>query len=101
MDILLHSPILNNTPRNAVLGRVLCDMFRDSITEDTYDADMAELSFSLYYGGETIGVAAGGFSDKLAVLLQTMLERFASFKVDPKRFPEIVDDVGCCGFGGY
>ena len=54
---------------------------------------MAELSFSLWYGGESIGIGAGGFSDKLAVLLQAMLERFVAFKVDPGRFADVVDDV--------
>ena len=93
VDILLHSPVLNNTPRNAVLARLFCDLYRDSITEDTYDADLAELSFQLFYAGDTINVAAGGFSDKLAVLLEIMLDRLNDFKVDPTRYASIVDEV--------
>lgn len=91
-------PILNNTPRNAVLGRVFCDLFRDSIGEDIYDAEMAELSFNLGYAGESITISAGGFSDKLALLLQAMLERLAAFKIDEARYTGVVDDVSgiCC-----
>ena len=96
VSVYLFSPVLNNTPRNAVLGRLFCDLFKDSIVEDIYDADMAELSFDLHYAGESIAVGAGGFSDKLAVLLETMLKRFANFEIDEKRFPEVVEDVSLC-----
>ena len=84
---------MNSTPRNAVLARVFCDLFRDSITEDIYDADLAELSFNLGYAGEAIGISAGGFSDKLAVLLETMLTRLAAFEVDETRWIGVIDDV--------
>lgn len=108
-DVLLHSyvalrstraartdirrPQLNATPRNAVLAQLFCDLFRDSITEDTYDADLAELSFNLWYAGDWIGIGAAGFSDKLAVLTETMLQRLMEFEVDDGRFDSIVDDV--------
>nr|XP_019043437.1 insulysin [Kwoniella bestiolae CBS 10118]OCF22367.1 insulysin [Kwoniella bestiolae CBS 10118] len=91
LDILLHSPILQTTPRNAVLSRLFCDLFSDSITEDVYDADLAELSFSLWNEHRWIGISAGGFSDKLAVLTETMLKKFKEFKVDEGRFREIVE----------
>ncbi|WVQ66403.1 uncharacterized protein L199_004583 [Kwoniella botswanensis] len=91
LDILLHSPILQTTPRNAVLSRLFCDLFSDSITEDVYDADLAELSFSLWNEHQWIGISAGGFSDKLAVLTETMLKKLKEFKVDEGRFREIVE----------
>ncbi|WWC92904.1 uncharacterized protein L201_007866 [Kwoniella dendrophila CBS 6074] len=91
LDILLHSPILQTTPRNAVLSRLFCDLFTDSITEDVYDADLAELSFSLWNEHQWIGISAGGFSDKLAVLTETMLNKFKNFKIDEGRFKEIVE----------
>ncbi|WRT69793.1 uncharacterized protein IL334_006784 [Kwoniella shivajii] len=91
LDILLHTPILQTTPRNAVLARLYCDLFTDSITEDVYDADLAELSFSLWNEHQWIGISAGGFSDKLAVLTETMLQKFKNFKVDEGRFKEVVE----------
>ncbi|KAK8849760.1 hypothetical protein IAR55_005095 [Kwoniella newhampshirensis] len=91
LDVMLHSPILNVTPRNAVLSRLFCDLFTDSITEDVYDADLAELSFSLWNSHEGISVSAGGFSDKLAVLTETMLKKFVNFEVDEGRFQEIAE----------
>jgi len=86
-------PLLNATPRNAVLARLFCDLFRDSITEDTYDADLAELSFNLWYAGESISVGAAGFSDKLAVLTETMLKRLMKYEVDEGRFTGVVEEV--------
>ncbi|WWC73601.1 uncharacterized protein I206_107573 [Kwoniella pini CBS 10737] len=91
LDILLHSPILQTTPRNAVLSRLFCDLFADSITEDVYDADLAELSFSLWNEHSWIGISAGGFSDKLAVLTETMLKKLKEYKVDEGRFKEVVE----------
>lgn len=54
---------------------------------------MAELSFNLFYAGEHICVAAGGFSDKLAVLTETMLEKLKNYKVDPERFAKLKETV--------
>ncbi|WVR07976.1 hypothetical protein IAU60_005019 [Kwoniella sp. DSM 27419] len=91
LDILLHSPILQTTPRNAVLSRLFCDIFSDSITEDVYDADLAELGFSLWAEHGWIAISAGGFSDKLAVLTETMLKKLVDFKIDEGRFKEIAE----------
>ena len=77
------------------MSRLFMDLFEDSVTEDKYDADLAELSFHMSFGGDNIGVVATGFSDKLAVLLKAMLERAVAFKVDEARFADLVDRV--CG----
>ncbi|WVQ84726.1 hypothetical protein IAT38_006883 [Cryptococcus sp. DSM 104549] len=91
LDIMLHSPILNVTPRNAVLSRLFCDLFSDAITEDVYDADLAELSFGLWNTHHWIQISAGGFSDKLAVFTETMLDKFVNYQVDEGRFQEIAE----------
>jgi hypothetical protein len=72
---------------------MFCELFSDSITEDVYDASLAELSFGLIYSGEYMCVAAGGFTDKLPVLTETMLEKLKNYKVDPERFAKISDQV--------
>lgn len=87
----LQSPLLDVTPRNAVLGRLLCDMFSDSITEEIYDAELAELSFGMWYAGDAICVNVGGFTDKLALLLEKMLRKFMDFEIDAERFDKVVD----------
>ncbi|BEI82680.1 hypothetical protein CcaverHIS002_0305480 [Cutaneotrichosporon cavernicola] len=86
----LRSPLMEATPRTAVLTRLLCDAFTDSITEDIYDAELAELSFHLWYSGDSMGVLIGGFSDKLPLLTETMLTKLMNFTVDPNRFDKLV-----------
>lgn len=101
--LIYQRPLFDVTPRNAVLARMLCELFTDATTEDVYDASLAELSFSLNYAGDYISISAGGFSDKLAVLTETMLKKLVAFEVDEDRFAKIVDQVGvsafhaCCG----
>lgn len=75
------------------MSKLFTDLFEDSVIEDKYDADLAELSFHLSYGGDSLGIVATGFSDKLAVLLKAMLERAVAFKVDEARFADLVDRV--------
>lgn len=91
--IEVQSPLLEATPRTAVLGRLMCELFYDSVTEDIYDAELAELNFALWYGGNSFNLAVTGFSDKQSVLLEAMLKKLIEFEVDPERFDKIVDRV--------
>lgn len=93
IPLTIFRPLLEVTPRNAVLARLLMDLFSDSTTEDVYDAELAELSFHLFYSGDALTLAVGGFTDKLALLMETMLKKLMVFEVDPTRFDKIVDSV--------
>lgn len=88
-----HSPLLEASPRTAVLARLLCDLYNDAIVEDVYDAELAELGFHLWYGGDSLNVAVTGFTDKQALLLETMLQKLVNFEVDPERFDKVVDQI--------
>lgn len=90
VHIELHSPLMEATPRTAVLTRLLCDSFTDSITEDIYDAELAELSFHLWYSGDSISLLIGGFSDKLPLLTETMMSKLMNLTVNPDRFDKLV-----------
>lgn len=90
VHIELRSPLMEATPRTAVLTRLLCDAFTDSITEDIYDAELAELSFHLWYSGDAISMLVGGFSDKLPLLTETMVGKLMALKVNPERFDKLV-----------
>ena len=92
-EIRLVSPILTVTPRNQVLTTLMTELFSDSITEDVYDAEMAELRFGVYGAGDYIGVSSKGFTDKMDVLVERMLTKLVDLKIDEDRFKEIVDQV--------
>jgi insulysin len=86
-------PILQATPRNSVLSRLFVDLFRDSIAEETYDAELAGLQFSLDYAGDSLTIGTVGYNDKLPALTEKMLGLMRSFKVDESRFELIRDQV--------
>jgi len=68
-------------------------MFSDAITEESYDASLAELDFHLQFNGEAIQISASGFSDKLSVLTETMLQKLMEFNIDEERFEKIKDSI--------
>ena len=82
------------TPRQATLARLYCDLFRDSITEEVHDAELAGLQYSLEYAGDSITVGSVGYNDKLPMLTEKMVTMMKSFQVDPERFAIIKDQVG-------
>jgi insulysin len=87
------------TPRQATLARLYCDLFRDSITEEVYDAELAGLQYSLEYAGDSITVGSVGYNDKLPRLTEKMLGMMKEFKVDAERFAIIKDQVRAIHFG--
>lgn len=87
------SPLLDVTPRQATLARLYCDLFRDSITEEVYDAELAGLQYSLEYAGDSITVGSVGYNDKLPRLTEKMLGMMKEFKVDAERFAIMKDQV--------
>ena len=87
------SPLLQVSPRNTVLARLFVDLFRDSIAEETYDAELAGLQFSLDYAGDSLTVGTVGYNDKLPAMTEKMLGLMRSFKVDESRFELIRDQV--------
>lgn len=89
----LTSPLLNASPRNHVLAYLLTEVFSDLVTEDVYDAEIAELRFSVYYAGDWLGVSAKGFTDKMGVLVERMMGKLVDVEVNEERFKEIVDQV--------
>jgi insulysin len=76
-----------------VLTSLLCEVFTDAVTEDVYDAELAELYFRVYAGGYYIGITTRGFSDKLSILSERMLGKLVKLEIDPERFREIIDQV--------
>ena len=71
----------------------MTELFSDAITEDVYDAEMAELRFGLYGAGDYIGVTSKGFTDKMDVLVERMLGQLVNLEIKEDRFKEIVDQV--------
>ncbi|CDZ96447.1 related to ste23-metalloprotease involved in a-factor processing [Phaffia rhodozyma] len=89
----LQSPKLDASPIAAASARLFTELFRDHMTEALYPADLAGLKASCMYSGGTIVLSCMGYNDRLPVLMKTVLEELKAFKVDPKRFELLKDDL--------
>lgn len=68
-------------------------LFSDYLSEYLFDMNQAGLNFNSipnYYG---IDLSFSGFNHKMDVLLNKVLEKMASFKIDPERFTTLKDTV--------
>ncbi|KDQ10557.1 hypothetical protein BOTBODRAFT_36079 [Botryobasidium botryosum FD-172 SS1] len=87
------SPLCFITPSNAVKTRLFCDLVEDSLTETTYDADLAGLSYSISNNDEGFRVVLRGYNDKMPVLLEVILKKIKTLSIDPERFAVLKDQL--------
>lgn len=88
----ITSPLVYIDPLHANLATMLTSLFRDSLNEYAYAAEIAGLKYNLSSTAYGINLSAKGYSDKLDVLLKKVIEKLVSFKVDPKRY-EILKEL--------
>ncbi|CAG8459644.1 11740_t:CDS:10 [Diversispora eburnea] len=92
--IILRSPLAYPTPSHSVKTGLYIDLLNDALTEYSYDADLAGLSYNIGNNNyEGIIISLQGFNDKLPVLLEKIIHEMKNFKVDPKRFEIIKEQV--------
>lgn len=80
----VRSPVANDSARHAVLTSLYVRLVNDQLTEFSYDADLAGLSYSLYKHVRGFTVRVSGYDDKQTVLVERI--------VDALRHPKIADD---------
>ncbi|CAG2108411.1 unnamed protein product, partial [Medioppia subpectinata] len=88
----LTNPIVSDNPFNENASELFSQLFRDSVNEYLYAAEMAGLWFSMSSGLTGITIYFGGYNDKLNALVTTILDQLIAFKIDAKRF-EVFKDI--------
>jgi insulysin len=88
-----NSPLIDDTALHSVQSRLFTELVRDSLSEYSYDADLAGLRYTFDSQADAILLTIEGYNDKLAVLAKVVLERIRTLKVDPERFSIIMDQV--------
>ncbi|KAI0345483.1 LuxS/MPP-like metallohydrolase [Trametopsis cervina] len=83
--ILIKSPVAYSTPRAAVLTRLFVDLVEDSLSEITYDAQLAGLHYSIGSGSLGLNVVVSGYDDKLPLLLDVVLSRLRNVQLEQDR----------------
>ncbi|KAL6438860.1 hypothetical protein ACFW04_003738 [Cataglyphis niger] len=80
------SPFAYLDPISCNLSYMFVQLFRDSLNEYAYAADLAGLQWELSNSKYGITLAIGGYDDKQRVLLEKIMDRMINFKIDSKRF---------------
>jgi insulysin len=79
-----------------VVFRLLADLVGDSLTEISYDADLAGLSYN--YASHSFGtyLVIGGYNDKLPALLRHIFEKIKGLEVEQDRLNVMKEKVRVC-----
>ncbi|PIA15917.1 a-pheromone processing metallopeptidase Ste23 [Coemansia reversa NRRL 1564] len=84
--IQIETPVAYESALNSVLTSVFLQMLKDTLTELTYDAEVAGLWFEVRDNVEGIQVHVDGFNDKLLRLLQIVMETLRGYQVEQAQF---------------
>lgn len=87
------SPLIMSTAKNRCLSSLFASYAKDILDEKIYDAVLAGFSYGISVATGGVKLFASGYSDKIAVLLQRLVEELVSIKVEEKRFDVIKADV--------
>ncbi|MGX9417281.1 insulinase family protein [Vibrio sp. WJH972] len=87
--IAIDSPHAVSSSRAIVMVRLCVEMFLDSLVEETYQAEIAGMSYNMYahQGGVTLSLS--GFNAKQLELLKLILHRFTHREFNQPRFDTI------------
>lgn len=91
--IALRNPLASVTPAIAVMTRMYCELVKDALVEYSYDAEIAGLDYGLASNSLGLCIDVGGYSDKMSVLLEKVLESMRNLKVEPDRFRIVKERV--------
>ncbi|KAF8947270.1 Insulinase (Peptidase M16) [Haplosporangium gracile] len=93
MYFQLKSPLSYSSPSNNVKTQLYVSLLKDALTEYSYDADLAGLSYSLDTTVEGMILSVEGYNDKAHVLLQKVVEKMMTLEINPERFHLIQDQM--------
>ena len=100
IDVCLRSPLSNLTPLMTVMGHLYKELVKDSLSEYSYDAELAGLDYSIAHHSQGLDVAVSGYNDKMAVLLEKVLISMRDLEVKDERF-DIIKERLMRGFRNF
>ncbi|WP_277206833.1 insulinase family protein [Vibrio misgurnus] len=87
--IAIDSPHAVASCRNIAMTRLCVEMFLDTLAKQTYQAEIAGMSYNLYAHQGGVTLTLSGFSQKLPQLMALILNKFAERDFQPQRFNTI------------
>jgi len=91
VNVELFSPVAYVGPLTTALNYVFVHLILDSLSEYSFNADLAGFSYGVVNTVYGMDVRVSGYNDKLDILLNKVFETIANFKVDPARFEQSKD----------
>ncbi|KAM1079537.1 hypothetical protein FF1_014341 [Malus domestica] len=82
-------PHTSESPETEVLTKMFTRLLMDYLNEYAYYAEVAELFYAITQTDSGFQVTLVGYNHKLRILLETVVEKIASFKVKADRFAVI------------
>jgi len=86
INIEMQSPVAYCDPHHANLTYMFAYLFKDALNEYVYAAELAGLGYNLANTKYGITLGIKGYSDKQKVLLEKIIDKLTSFKIDSNRF---------------
>ncbi|GAA5996471.1 uncharacterized protein JCM10292_007631 [Rhodotorula paludigena] len=90
---LFRSPLIDSSALASVQTRFFTELIRDSLQEYSYDAELAGMSYSFEQAADGVLLTLDGYDDKLAVLVDVIVQRMRDYEVDEQRFALIHDQL--------
>lgn len=91
VKVCFRSALVNVSALNSVLTQVYTALIEDSLTEYSYDAELAGVNYDISNHAQGLDVSVSGYNDKMAVLLEKVLLAMRDLEVKDDRF-DIVKD---------
>jgi len=91
--LLFRTPIVSLSATTNVLLILSQQLVEDSLSEYSYDADLAGLSYDLDRAPSGLKVTLGGYNDKMHVLLEKLLSTVRDLDVKEDRFKVIKEKL--------
>ncbi|KAH0368926.1 putative metalloprotease, partial [Aureobasidium melanogenum] len=91
IKVFFRSPLVSMSALTAVTTQLYKDLIEDSLTEYSYDAELAGLEYDLQNHAQGFDVTVSGYNDKMAVLLEKVLVAMRDLEIKKDRFDIIKD----------
>lgn len=82
----MRNPVVYTSPLNCALSTIFGDLFRDSLTEYAYNAELAGLKYSFFNGRYGYSLNLEGYNEKQGVFLENLMEKMTEFQPKKDRF---------------
>lgn len=89
LNILLRTKLVNATPLAALLTQLYTELVDDSLSEYSYNAELAGLRYSFGRSREGLEILISGYNDKMHVLLEKVLHAMRNLEIKQNRFDVI------------